>query len=209
MDFNSSIFDRIKIKPSNAGSRPKTSEPLCQHPGCSEPGPHRAPKGRGNEGKYWQFCMKHVREYNATYNYFDGMSDDAVQAYQKDSVIGHRPTWSMGVKKDHQANGENGENPTRDWDYFDPLGVLKGENFKTARPSQKAEPKKRRLSAPVRKALDVLGLDEQAESAAIKAQYKQLVKRFHPDANGGDRSFEERLRDIIRAHDILRTAGLC
>lgn len=153
--------------------------------------------------------MKHVREYNATYNYFDGMSDDAVQAYQKDSVIGHRPTWSMGVKKDHQVNGENGENPTRDWDYFDPLGVLKGENFKTARPSQKAEPKKRRLSAPVRKALDVLGLDEQAESAAIKAQYKQLVKRFHPDANGGDRSFEERLRDIIRAHDILRTAGLC
>ena len=59
------------------------------------------------------------------------------------------------------------------------------------------------------RALDVLGLDENADSAAIKAQYKTLVKRFHPDANGGDRSFEERLRDIIRAHDVLRAAGLC
>ena len=59
------------------------------------------------------------------------------------------------------------------------------------------------------KALDVLGLDENADTAAIKAQYKVLVKRFHPDANGGDRSFEERLRDIIRAHDTLRAAGLC
>jgi curved DNA-binding protein CbpA len=54
-----------------------------------------------------------------------------------------------------------------------------------------------------------MGLEENADSAAIKAQYKVLVKRFHPDANGGDRSFEERLRDIIRAHDVLRAAGLC
>ncbi|TXN26131.1 J domain-containing protein, partial [Methylobacterium sp. WL93] len=59
------------------------------------------------------------------------------------------------------------------------------------------------------RALDVLGLEEGADTAAIKAQYKSLVKRFHPDANGGDRSFEERLRDIIRAHDVLRAAGLC
>ena len=71
------------------------------------------------------------------------------------------------------------------------------------------EPKKPRYSGPVRRALDVLGLDEAADGPAIKAQYKALVKRFHPDANGGDRSFEERLRDIIKAHDTLKTAGLC
>jgi curved DNA-binding protein CbpA len=55
----------------------------------------------------------------------------------------------------------------------------------------------------------VLGLEEGADGPAIKAQYKALVKRFHPDANGGDRSFEERLRDIIKAHDTLKAAGLC
>ena len=59
------------------------------------------------------------------------------------------------------------------------------------------------------KALEILGLDETADAATIKAQYKALVKRFHPDAHGGDRSFEEPLRDIIKAHDTLKAAGLC
>jgi hypothetical protein len=98
---------------------------------------------------------------------------------------------------------------TRDWEYIDPLGVLRGENFRQARKSAPAEPARPRYSGPVRRALDVLGLDETADAAGIKAQYKALVKRFHPDANGGDRSFEERLRDIIKAHDVLKTAGLC
>jgi DnaJ-class molecular chaperone len=61
----------------------------------------------------------------------------------------------------------------------------------------------------VQRALDTLGLDETASASAIKAQYKGLVKKFHPDAHGGDRSFEERLRDIIKAHDTLKAAGLC
>ncbi|RZK82845.1 MAG: molecular chaperone DnaJ, partial [Methylobacterium sp.] len=94
--------------------------------------------------------------------------------------------------------------------YVDPLGVLRAEGVGGARGRQApAEPARPKLSATVRRALDVLGLEEGADTAAIKAQYKSLVKRFHPDANGGDRSFEERLRDIIRAHDVLRAAGLC
>lgn len=153
--------------------------------------------------------MPHVREYNATYNYFDGMTDDAVQAFQKDSVVGHRPTWSMGVQKNKRPNGQSAGNPTRDWEYFDPLGVMHGERLSDTKPKRSAEPSKPKFSAPVRRALDVLDLDETADAATIKAKYKTLVKRFHPDAHGGDRSFEERLRDIIRAHDILKTAGLC
>ncbi len=71
------------------------------------------------------------------------------------------------------------------------------------------EPKAPRYSAPIREALDRLGLDETADPVSIKATYKALVKRFHPDAHGGDRTYEERLRDIIRAHDTLKAAGLC
>lgn len=209
MNLNSPIFDRIRIKPSCDEATRKTSEPSCEHPGCKAPGLYRAPKGRGHEGQYWRFCMAHVREYNASYNYFDGMTDAAIQAFQKDSVVGHRPTWSMGVEKKKRSGGKGEEGSSRDWEYYDPLGVLRGENFKTAKPRQHEEPKKPTLSAPVRKALDVLGLEAGADSVVIKTQYKLLVKRFHPDANGGDRSFEERLRDIIRAHDILKTAGMC
>jgi hypothetical protein len=147
-----------------------------------------------------------VREYNHSYNYFAGMSDDAVSAFQKDAVIGHRPTWAMGAnaaprtRVDAEATG-------RDWEYFDPLGVLRSAGVEQGRQAP-PEPK-RRYSGPVRQALDILGLDEAADAAAIKAQYKALVKRFHPDAHGGDRGFEERLRDIIKAHDTLKAAGLC
>jgi hypothetical protein len=195
MDLNSRLFDSIRIKPSC--DEPKaTAEAVCENPGCAQP------------GLYWRFCIDHVRAYNATYNYFDGMNDAAVQAYQKDAIIGHRPTWAMGVNRSGQAKPEN--EPARDWAYVDPLGILRGEGVGDARRrARQPEPQKPRHSATVRRALDVMGLEEGADTAAIKAQYKVLVKRFHPDANGGDRSFEERLRDIIRAHDVLRAAGLC
>lgn len=206
MNLNSPLFDRIRIKP--ACDEPRTAGgPVCEHKGCAAGGLYRAPKGRGQEGQYFRFCLDHVRAYNATYNYFAGMTDAAVAAYQKDAVVGHRPTWAMGVNKIDRS--EQPEAPQRDWEYFDPLGILKGENFKQARRQEPPKPKRRSLSGPVRRALDVLGLDESADGPGIKAQYKSLVKRFHPDANGGDRSFEDRLRDIIKAHDTLKSAGLC
>ncbi|MCJ2069783.1 DnaJ domain-containing protein [Methylobacterium sp. J-030] len=207
MDLNSRLFDSIRIKPSCDEPKP-AAETGCESPGCTQPGLYRAPKGRKAEGQYWRFCIDHVRAYNATYNYFDGMNDAAVQAYQKDAIIGHRPTWAMGVNKSGQA--KPADEPARDWAYVDPLGILRGEGVADARRrARQPEPEKPRHSATVRRALDVMGLEEGADTAAIKAQYKTLVKRFHPDANGGDRSFEERLRDIIRAHDVLRAAGLC
>ncbi|GJE60686.1 J domain-containing protein [Methylobacterium trifolii] len=207
MDLNSRLFDSIRIK--RTCDEPKPAEAAgCEAEGCTHPGLYRAPKGRRAEGQYWRFCIDHVRAYNATYNYFDGMNDAAVQAFQKDAIIGHRPTWAMGVNRPAGAKPE-GET-ARDWAYVDPLGILRGEGAVGARgKAKRAEPERPARSATVRKALDVMGLDESADTAAIKAQYKALVKRFHPDANGGDRSFEERLRDIIRAHDVLRGAGLC
>ncbi|MGH1592188.1 J domain-containing protein [Methylobacterium phyllosphaerae] len=209
MDLNSRLFDSIRIKPScDEPKASATAEAVCESPGCTQPGLHRAPKGRKAEGQYWRFCIDHVRAYNATYNYFDGMNDAAVQAYQKDAIIGHRPTWAMGVNWAGEA--KPADEPPRDWAYVDPLGILRGEGVGDARRrARQPEPQKPRHSAAVRRALDVMGLEDGADTAAIKAQYKALVKRFHPDANGGDRSFEERLRDIIRAHDVLRGAGLC
>jgi hypothetical protein len=210
MDLKSPLFDRIRIKPRKAEEAKDDSRaPTCEFPGCKEPGQYRAPKGRGAEGQYYRFCLQHVREYNTKYNYFNGMSDDAVAAFQKDAVVGHRPTWSMGVERGATARTTGARaGVARDWEYSDPLGVLRSEGIEQPRKAP-PEPPRRRLSAPAIRALDVLGLDETADAATIRATYKTLVKRFHPDAHGGDRSFEERLRDIIRAHDTLRAAGLC
>jgi hypothetical protein len=206
MDLNSPLFDRIRIRPSSDEPR-EVQEPLCERPGCAAPGPHRAPKGRGKEGQYWRFCLQHVREYNHSYNYFAGMSDAAVAAYQKDAVVGHRPTWVMGMNATTQPQGAP-EAPTRDWEYSDPLGVLRSSGFEKVK-RRTVEPKAPRYSGPVRRALETLELEESADAAAIKAQYKVMVKCFHPDAHGGDRGYEDRLRDIIKAHDTLKAAGLC
>jgi hypothetical protein len=203
MDLNSPLFNRIRIKPT--ADAPRGAEPACDHKGCSEPGSFRAPKGRSAEGQYWHFCKTHVTEYNKSYNYFTGMTDDAVMAFQKDASIGHRPTWSMGVNGSRPRGG--GDPTHADFDHADPLGILRSAGFEHRR--RAPEPQRPKRPAPVLRALETLDLDENADAAAIKAQYKVLVKRFHPDAHGGDRSFEDRLRDIIRAHDTLKAAGLC
>ena len=204
MGLNSPLFDKVRIKPRCEDAR-DAAEPTCERAGCLAAGAHRAPKGRGREGQFWRFCLAHVREYNASYNYFAGMSDDAVQAYQKEAVVGHRPTWNMGAGGGRKRR--DGAVNTEEFDYLDPLGVLRSAGFEGTRAAP--EPARPRRSGPVLQALDTLGLEESAGAAEIRSQYKSLVKRFHPDAHGGDRSFEDRLRDIIRAHDTLKAAGLC
>jgi hypothetical protein len=198
MKFDSPLFDRIRVKP-DKDRRRKTDGPECQWEGCSEKATHRAPKGRGIEQDYWRFCLGHVREYNQSYNFFKGMSDAAVSAYQKDALTGHRPTWKMGtgkgaVRPDFQAFAG-------DTDPFSLFGEgVRAEQrarAEAARPIRNAE----------RKALDSLGLDIDATAVQVKARFKELVKRHHPDANGGDRSTEQRLIEIIQAYNYLKSVG--
>ena len=195
MSSHSPLFDKIRIKPPEAD---KPAEKVCDHPGCRRPGAYRAPMGRNREGKYFNFCIDHVKAYNQTYNYFNGMSDDAVQAFQKDAMTGHRPTWTIGL------NGGRGPGSIGDDSMTDPLGLFR--NGRTTA-SPRAE-EVRRVSAGAKKALDTLGLDEAATKEQVKTQFKALAKRFHPDLNGGDRSREDKLRSIIDAYNYLKSAGL-
>ncbi|MDQ0396324.1 J domain-containing protein [Labrys monachus] len=175
---------------------------LCEHQNCRNPGEFRAPKGRSREGQFWHFCLEHVRDYNKTYNYFAGLPDDAISAYQRDAATGHRPTWTMGVNRPPRARAAAGP------DIRDGFGLFEEDlGFGSARAAP--EPEKRRLKILERKAMETLDLPETADGTEIKARYKALVKRFHPDANGGDRSSEDKLREIIQAYNTLRSAGLC
>lgn len=171
----------------------------CDHPGCALGGEFRAPMGRLREGQYFCFCLDHVREYNSTYNYFNGMSDNDLAKYQKEALIGHRPTWTMGVNRTSRGFREDGGDPNGS---ADPLGMFR------ARARRAAEAKRPRYGVAATKALTTLGLDDNADAESIKARYKELVKRLHPDANGGDRSTEDKLREIIQAYNHLRSAKL-
>lgn len=201
MDLNSPLFDRIRVKQPELDRETVAEAPRCDHPGCENPGLHRAPMGRDREGQYFCFCLDHVREYNATYNYFKGMTDDDVARYQRDATIGHRPTWRMGVNRAGRDFREEGVDPSAS---FRDFGQRAGYWARRTRP----EPRGPRYSASVMKALAVLGLDDGADAPMVKARYKELVKRLHPDANGGDRSREEKLREIIQAYNYLKSAKL-
>lgn len=207
MNSNSKIFDRIRVRPEKDRRR-GVGEPACDHPGCGLRGEFRAPKGRDREGQYWRFCLDHVKEYNASYNYFSGMSDAALADYQKSASTGHRPTWSMGVK----GQGGSQDNPTQAaWGSgnADPFELFARAGFRRPAGVRSDERQGPTVREAERRAFETLNLEPGVKADVIKARYKELVKRFHPDANGGERTTEDRFRDIVQAYGLLKSAGFC
>jgi hypothetical protein len=206
MKLNSKYFDSIRVAPKRqADEAAEQKHPPCQWKGCGRPAPYRAPKGRGRDGEYFCFCVDHVRAYNASYNYFDGMSDAEVTDFQKDAMTGHRPTWKVGANswahgttaRVSGARGSAGFKPN------DPHGIFAEQARKV-----REEPVTRRLKPIEKKSLHALHLPETASKEEIKARFKELVKRHHPDLNGGDTRSEDTLREIIQAYNYLKKAGL-
>jgi len=206
MKLDSKYFDSIRIA-RDTEAKPEPRQEPCQWKGCSHPGTHRAPRGRGQEG-YYRFCIDHVRQFNASYNYFDGMSNAEVEAFQKSAQTGHRPTWRMG------GNTSTGDKPRADgarrYARFARFGAFDSHEILEDEPpaGQRRAEIKRPLKALERRALDTLDLPETAGREDIKTRFKELVKRHHPDANGGDRASEDKLREIIQAYNYLKQAGL-
>jgi hypothetical protein len=204
MTTNSPLFDRIRVKP-DRDRRLREELPGCQWPGCGAPATHRAPKGRLRATEYWRFCLEHVREYNNSYNFFAGMSDDAIARYQKEDVTGHRPTWKMGSLGGQRGRPGRAGFRSAGWAAEDPFELFDGGRASRAKPAAEG----RKILNAQRRALDTLGLEADASRTDIKKRFKMLVKRHHPDANGGDRGSEDRLRDIIAAYNYLKAAGFC
>jgi hypothetical protein len=210
MKFDSPLFDRIRVKPGE-DRRPPADALCCDWPNCAQAATHRAPKGRNREREYWRFCLDHVREYNQSYNFFAGMSDDAVARYQKDALTGHLPTWKIGmVGGAGRSKAKTGRFYAEGFGPDDPFDVLREFGGpRTGAANARAESERRGLRNAERKALHALGLEEGAERSSIKARFKELVKRHHPDANGGDRTSEDKLREIIEAYNYLKKTGFC
>lgn len=205
MKLDSKFFDSIRVS-SRRPAPERADHPRCHWKGCADHGLYRAPKGRGREGQFFLFCMTHVREYNASYNYFDGMSAPEVEDYQKAEVTGHRPTWKMGTG----PMGPSGAFPLNGEPEFSERASDPHAFFsRRAREKREEAQSPRRPTRPLeRKHLETLRLAEGATRGEIKARFKELVKRHHPDLNGGDNRSEDRLREVIQAYNFLKQAGL-
>lgn len=177
----------------------------CDWPGCAEPGEFRAPGGRApgfdGPGDYRWFCLDHVRAFNAGYDYFSGMSPEEIYAAQL-PLHG----WERETRAFSPTAGI--DSPPRWADYNDPLEAISARARDHMRMRMPAERKDGRVVSPEeRRALDVLGLPLDADRKALRGRYSDLVRRYHPDRNGGDRSYETRLQGVVEAYQLLRKAA--
>jgi len=211
MKLDSKIFDSIRTSRRKFERAPEPPAPTCQWDGCNNPGNHKAPVGRNAEGQFFLFCIEHVKEYNKGYNYFSGLSDGEIARYQKEAITGHRPTWSIGVNKTAggsplHSTARSGSAGATNARMRDPFGFI---NQGRASSGPRFENQSRKLKTLEAKAFETFELQSNATPEEIKSRYKELVKKHHPDANGGDRGSEERFRAVIQAYQLLKQAGFC
>lgn len=179
-----------------------SGEQACAAPGCREPGEFRAPLSPGGfdgPGRYRWLCLEHVREFNARYNFFDGMSPDEIAAAQSPYA-----DWARGWETQSRAFAASGADAPPRWsDFRDPIDAI-GARFRTRMAEARARSDGKPLSDEDRRALGVLGLDTDADRRALRMRYSELVRTYHPDRNGGDRRFEAKLQGVIAAYQALR-----
>lgn len=187
-----------KLEPQTRSRRSGEPPPprSCDCPGCAAVGDFPAPKARDRLREYFWFCLDHVREYNRAWDFYAGMSMAEIESEMRSDTTWQRPTWPLGswrLMDPHLAERVHSEEGF-------PFGRTGGEG------PDGAEASRARQSArtPEDEALRVLDLDRNATFVEIKVRYRELAKAHHPDANGGDKVAEERLKRINQAYTTLK-----
>ena len=181
----------------------ETSTQMCQHPECDEAGKYRAPLNPDNLEEFRWFCLAHIREFNQKWNFFENHTQEELEEQFAADRVWERPTspfgdnneaerkqtpeekaWArLGIKDAHEVLGDNA---TRNHGRGSDVGSAK------------------RLPPAERKAIDILDAKDHWTKTELRKQYKALVKVLHPDMNGGDRSDEDRLQEVVWAWDQIR-----
>lgn len=169
--------------------RAATDAPACEWPGCSHAGEFKAPRSRDALTEYRWFCLDHVREYNRNWNYYRGMAEAEVEADIRRDTVWQRPTWKLGSGESFRYTQAR---------VSDPLGA--GDAARDADARVNAP----RTDSKTARALSVFDLELPITLDDVKARYKELVKRHHPDANGGTKAAEEEFKKITEAYGALQ-----
>ena len=191
-------FVDVRVNPPGGRRKAGAYVRRCEHKGCDELGLCKAPKPfsarvvqipgqeAAAEDHHW-FCQRHASEYNENFDFFEGMTEDEITAFQASAGHGHKPTWRMGGG---------------------PIGAEgRAARMNNPRGDEAAAAARGRTRLQTR-ALDEMGLPHNAQPATVRERYSVLVKQYHPDSNGGDRSMEHRLHVVIRAFKALKSSGL-
>ncbi len=172
----------------------ETADRPCDYPGCKDKGAYRAPKSPDLLDEFFWFCKDHIREYNLKWNFFQGTTDEEFQKFLDKNRVWERETKPFSRIGDGNAWARLGVN--------DPMALL-GEKA-TQNPGRVAASATRKLPPTERKAIEILDARDTMSKAEIRKVYKGLIKVLHPDMNGGDRSHEEQLQEVVWAWDQLK-----
>ena len=188
-------------KPQKFHGRIEGAADRCGVAGCGEPGEFRAPVSPGDfdgPGEWRYLCLDHVRAHNSSYNYFTGMSPDQIEEAQSPIA---------GWERHSRPFAHGGSDPPPAWSNFtDPLDAISARFQRGGRGDESnpfAEP---RFTADERKALRTLQLRDDVDRMQLRKRYSELVRRYHPDRNGGDRTHERALQAVIEAYTLLKSA---
>lgn len=175
----------------------------CEAEGCREPGEFRAPGERphgfdGPGDSRW-FCLDHVRAFNSEYDWFNGMTPDEIIEAQ--SPIN-------GWRRDTRAfRADAGVDGVPRWaDFDDPLDAIaaRASGIKSRARREAEMAMDGRFSRDEAQALETMGLGLDTDRRRLRQRYSELVRRYHPDRNGGDRKYENRLNRVVEAYQLLR-----
>ena len=172
----------------------------CDHPGCIAGGDYRAPKSRLELRDYYWFCLEHIRAYKSAWNYYAGMSDTEIEAEIRHDTVWQRPSWRLGAR-----HGPGYAARIRD--YFGVFtGGADGASGRGRRNGDREGGAVHRALSAREQALAVFELEPPFTLAGLKTRYKTLVKLHHPDAHGGDKAAEEKLKIINQAYVTLKAS---
>lgn len=179
----------------------------CEAPGCREAGEFRAPGRRPNgfdgPGEWRWFCLDHVREFNAGYDWFEGMSAEEILDAQS-PIAG----WRSETRAFRPTAGID-ETPR--WaDYSDPLEAIsaRARGIRSCAEREVRTAAAGRFSREEAQALETMGLGSDTDRTRLRRRYSELVRRYHPDRNGGDRKHEAKLNEVVEAYQLLRKSAV-
>ena len=163
---------------------------ICDWNNCKKIGEYKAPVEKDNSRKYRMLCLRHVKEFNKNWNYFEGMNDNQIYEFLKSDMTWHKPTqsfsssdnffkilWNNALKDDLNKFKINGQ--------FDHMEQFKFNNNDI-------------------KAFSILGVSIGIKWERVREKFKKLVKKFHPDMNAGNKKYEDKLKIITLAYTQLK-----
>ena len=163
---------------------------ICEWTNCNNIGKFKAPTERDNSKNFRWLCDKHIKLFNKSWNYFEGMSQKQIEIFLKSDMTWHRPTQKFGSSDNFfkilWSNALNDK-----FNFFDEKG--------------KSEMPMNNLSDKDKDALKIMELESCSDWPTIQTKFKTLVKKFHPDKHSGSKKYEDKLKKITMAYSHLKT----